>query len=115
MDALELHAAYVKERTGADVLMDPEGRGFASWKAVGDEAVYVVDVYVIPECRRNGVAKTLVDRIAAVARDAGAKRLLGSVDSRAENRTESITALLGYGMRLDRVEGPTLWLSKELG
>lgn len=114
MDALQLHASYVKERTGADVLIEP-GKGFASWKAVGADTVYIVDIFVAPEHRKNGAAKALADRIVEAAREAGAKWLLGSVDSRAENRTESLKALLAYGMELDRIEGPMIWLRKEIG
>lgn len=114
MDALQLYSAYVKERGGAEVLMDAEGRGFATWRAVGDDAVYLVDIYVIPECRKNGVAASLADRIVAAARDGGAKRLLGSVDSRTSGATDSLKALLAYGMLLERVEGPMLWFTKGL-
>lgn len=113
MDALEMYAAYVRERTGAEVLIDP-GKGFATWKMTSPDEVYIVDIYVAPEFRKSGVAAGLADRIAGVALATGASRLLGSVETVAETRTDALKALLAYGFAVDRVIGSVIWLSKEI-
>lgn len=111
-----MQATYIRERSGADVLIEP-GKGFATWKFLSPTDVYIVDLFVAPEYRRSGVGTQLADQIVAGAKAAGATRLIGSVDARSETRTDALRGLLAYGMSFDRIgdDGRMLWLSKEIG
>jgi GNAT superfamily N-acetyltransferase len=114
MDPVELFTAYVRERSDADVLVEP-GKGWATWRLASPAEVFIVDLYVAPEHRRNGVGTAIVDKIVAAGREVGAKKLSGAIDSRALNRTDSMRAFLAYGMEFDRIDGAMLRFSKEIG
>jgi GNAT superfamily N-acetyltransferase len=94
---MSLYADYIKERTFDDIIETEQG--FATYRYLNEgKSVYIIDIYVIPESRKVGVAGYLADRIVKEARIVGATELLGSVIPSARNSTVSIQVLLGYGM-----------------
>lgn len=111
-------AAYQRERQGAELEID-EGKGFATWKllpAVADApvSVYLVDIFVAPDFRKQGVASALADRVAARGKARGAKRLIGTVDVRNETRTDAIKAILASGFSFSHVDGQMLVFTREI-
>lgn len=121
----DMYAAYVKERLGLEVEVEP-GKGFATWRLMydpGDAAfmqqsnirdVYLADIYVEPEHRKNGVASALAERVAERGSERGATRMLGSVDTRANTRTDALKAILAAGFQVERVDGPVIWVSRKI-
>lgn len=107
-----LFAQYEAERAGNQTLETEEG--FATWRYLDTETVYIVDLYVVPERRREGVATRLADRICAEALATGRTRLFGTIDPNAHGAHESLLGLLAYGMRLSHSDGPLLVLTKSL-
>lgn len=108
---LSLQAQYAKEREGRDTL-ELEG-GFATY-VINKAECYIVDIYVLPEWRRSGLAKTLLDAVSKEASTQGCKYILGSVCPSANGATVSLKAMLHYGFELVKAENNMIWFTKEI-
>ncbi len=108
-----LYARYLAERNG-DHVLETEC-GFASYRYLDDGAtVYIVDIYVAPGSRNDKWASSMADEIVKKAKDAGAKKLIGSVVPSTRNSTASLRVLLGYGMTLDSSGNDFILFKKEI-
>lgn len=105
------YADYIREREGKETVED--ARGFATYSILQD-GVYIQEIYVRPEYRKEGVASHFADVIAGVARAKGYKKLFGSVCPSARGSTESLKVLLGYGFKLVSSETNFVWFVKEI-
>lgn len=92
------YADYVHERTEDHVFETAEG--FATYRYLDNNGVYIVDIYVAPGQRKTGIAAYLADEIVKMAKVRGCKELFGSVVPSAKGSTASLKVLLGYGMAL---------------
>lgn len=106
-----LYAHYLAERCGFAVLECEEG--FATY-AITVPTVYIMDMYVVPSARRNGVASRLADQIGELAKVQGCTELSGSIDPLTQGSHESLLVLLAYGMRLSHISGGLVYLKKSL-
>lgn len=109
---MSLYADYLRERTTDLILEDP--KGFATYRYIDDKTVYIVDIYVVPEARKQGFASELANLIAEEAKAKGCTSMLGSVVPSAKGSTTSLKVLLGYGMRLDRSGDNYIFFRKDL-
>lgn len=110
---LSLFGQYLKERTNKGIVETEEG--FATFEYVNDEIVYIIDLYVVPEKRKQRVAANMADKIVEAAAKEGKKFLLGSVDATAHGAETSINVLEAYGMRPYKVIEPMIFYIKEIG
>ncbi len=110
---LSVYGQYLKERTGRGIVENEDG--FASFEYIGDDTVYIVDIFVIPEKRQQRLAATMADSIVAAAVKDGKKYLLGSVDVSANGAEASIKILEAYGMKPHKVAEPMIFFIKEIG
>lgn len=95
-----LYAQYVAERTW-DSILEYE-HGYATYRYTDtDKTVYIIDIYVEPEFRKQGLAAKMADEIVKFAQIRGCKKLIGSVVPSVKNSTASVKVLLAYGMSLD--------------
>jgi GNAT superfamily N-acetyltransferase len=108
---LSLYADYIKEREGKESLEVEQG--FATYEIV-NEFCYIEDIYIKPEARKTNLATRIADEITQIAKGRGCKQLLGSVLVGANGDTTSLKVLLAYGMKLDSVNGKTIYFSKEI-
>lgn len=90
-----------------------EGIGFVLFKIVEDE-LYIRDIYVKPEMRRQRWAFKLADKVVEYAKSQGCKMLVGEVEPSASNSTESVKLLTAYGMRLFSSSDDEVWFAKEI-
>lgn len=109
---MSLYAQYLTERT-EDLILETE-KGFATYRFTNEFTVYIVDIYVIPEFRKQGVARDLSDTIVGIARMKGCTQLIGSVIPSAKGSSESMKALLAYGLKLDSSAGDFILLRKDI-
>ena len=110
---MSLYANYLTEKTD-DQILETE-KGFATYRYLEDEsAVYIVDIYVLPEFRKSGEAAAMADAIATEAKERGVKRLVGSVVPSNKGSTDSLRVLLAYGFKLDSSSNNFLLFKKEL-
>jgi GNAT superfamily N-acetyltransferase len=94
-----LYSKYLKERTSDSILETQEG--FATFRIMNSgKSVYIVDLYVLPDYRKSGVAASIADKICDIAKEQGCIELLGSVVPSSKGSTASLKVLLGYGMEL---------------
>lgn len=92
--------------------------GFATYRWMnleGNKAVYIEDIYVVPEHRKGNIATELSEIIQKKAKERGCTYLLGTVDVSKPTATDSIKVLLAHGMSLVNYhEHNTLWFKKEI-
>lgn len=110
---MSLYAQYIVERTSDHIIERPDG--FATYRYVNDDrAVYIVDIFVIPEARKKGLAAEMADLIGEQGRMNGCKEMLGTVVPSSKNSTTSMKILLAYGMTLHSSSQDMIVLRKEL-
>ncbi len=105
------YANYIKEREGREILEDKHG--FASY-AFTPDAVYIQEIYVLPDYRKDGVAARYADIIAEIARAKGFTKMIGSVCPSANGSTESLKVLLAYGFKVHSSEQNLIWFVKQI-
>ena len=88
-------------------------KGFAIYSFT-DNSVYIEEIYVKPEFRKEAVASQLSETIQQEARDMGCLQVLGSVSPSAHGSTESIAVLLAHGMTLMSSQDDLIWFYKNL-
>jgi predicted GNAT family acetyltransferase len=106
------YALYIQERENKSIVEDE--RGFATYFYLED-AVYIEDIFVKREFRKQGVASEYADKIAEEARSKNFFKMLGTVSPKANGSTNSLKALLAYGFKLDSSDNNVIYLTKDLG
>lgn len=110
---MSMYAAYLNERTN-DEILETE-KGFATFRYLNDfKTVYIVDIYVRPDFRKDGIAGALADTIVEMAKASGATELLGTVAPSAKNSTDSLKVLLAYGMKLHSATSDCIIFRKDI-
>lgn len=111
---MSLYGDYIQERLGKKIIEDEFG--FATYyTAYNNEYMYIEDLYVKPECRKQAKASSYADQIAEIAREKGIKKLLGSVNLLSNNPDASLKTLYGYGFKLKECVDQLIYLEKEIG
>ena len=85
------YALYVKEREGKDILESKEG--FATYYFDHD-SVYVADVFVRPEFRKQNIAKNFVLEIMKLGKEKGMKECVTFIDTSTKGYEISKSGLL---------------------
>ncbi len=110
---ISLYAQYLQEKTNDFILESP--MGFATYRYLDDgKTVYIMDIYVVPERRKENWAATMADEIVRGAKKNGAVKLIGSVVPSTKDSTTSLKVLLGYGMTLDSATENFILFRKEI-
>lgn len=110
---MSMYAEYVKEKTFDSILETPNG--FATYRYMLEQkAVYIVDIYVLPEFRKSKVASQIADAIVEEAKKKNCTKLLGSVVPSNKNSTVSLHVLLGYGMILESAAADFIVFRKDI-
>lgn len=104
-------AKYIKERAGKEIVED--SKGFATY-FFQDDFVYIEDLYVIPEARKEGIASRYADEIANIAKSKGYSKMLGSVCPSASGATSSIQVLISYGFKVLKSTDNMIYFIKEI-
>jgi len=108
---------YLKERD-PDIHVLSKAYGFATYKyllqADGAWAVYIEDIYVIPEVRKSGAASELSEEVQKIAKLIGCSILLGTVCPTAKGSTGNIKVLIAHGMTVSHSEDNLIWFKKDL-
>lgn len=108
---MSLFADYIQERLGKEVIEDEDA--FVTY-FFQEDYVYVEDVYTRPESRRQGKIYKMVDKVAAIAKEKGYSKMLGSVVPSANNSTASLHVLLNYGFKLYSSDRNIIYFTKEI-
>lgn len=108
---VSLYGRYIKEREGKDILEYDDA--FGSYE-IGDDYIYLVDVYVIPENRRKKRFGEIESEVANIGKENGCKWILATVDPEAKNSDISNKVLLSYGYKFWKESSYLDWYKKEL-
>ncbi len=107
------YSDYLRERTNDEVV--ETDYGFATYRYVEEgKSVYIVDIYVTPEARKEGHAAEMADQIAKIAKEKGCTSMIGTVQPSTKGSTTSLQVLLGYGMRLQSASQDAIIMRKDL-
>jgi len=109
---MSLYASYLKERTSDNIVELPEG--FATYRLLNTNQCYIIDIYVLPEYRKSGIASHLADTIVAMAKTQGCTELLGTVVPSTNSSTTSLKVLLAYGMSLHSADSNLIVCKKDI-
>ena len=110
---MSLFGSYIKEIHDKNIIEDEYG--FATYfTAFNNEYMYIEDIYVVPEKRKDGCASKYADKIAEIAKEKGIKKLLGSVNLSIKNPTASTKVLLAYGFKILEADSTIIYFYKEL-
>ncbi len=109
---MSLYGDYITEKVGDGIIEWKEG--FATYRFLNNEQVYIVDIYVRPDFRKTRVASDMADMIVGIAKEKGAKELIGSVVPSNKNSTDSLKVLLAYGMTLKSASNDLIIFRKEI-
>ena len=113
---MSLYSQYLTERTNDEII--ETGGGFATFRFItnehGDKDVYIIDIFVVPEHRRKGLAAALADQVVACAKERGCKRVIGTVVPSTKGSTASINVLIGYGMTLHSAANDLIVFFKDI-
>lgn len=103
---------YVRERLGHEVYQTDHG--FVTYSIKG-EACEIIDIYVQPDKRREGIGWQMANEVTRKALEAGCKRLIGFVWFGTAGAEDSMQAQLAYGFKLNHSDGQRIILVKEIG
>lgn len=106
-----LYGQYIAEREAMGIV--ESACGFATYK-IDAGSIYLRDLYVIPEARRDGAARELADRVRDIGKKSGCSEMTGSVCVDDPRATDNIRLLIRYGMRFHSVRGSLMLFVKEL-
>lgn len=110
---MSYYADYVKERMGDEIIENDVG--FVTYRYLNEgKSVYIVDLYIRPDFRREHEASSLADQVVKIAKAKGAIELLGTVNTNAKNATQSMDVLIGYGMKFFSSTAEMLVFKKEV-
>jgi GNAT superfamily N-acetyltransferase len=106
-----LFSEYIKELGLKEIIEDEDG--FATFYAF-DNGLYIEDIFVTKEERRNGKASYYADHIAALAKERGFDRIYGSVKPSAKTSTTATKILFAYGFKLHSAGPDAILFVKEI-
>lgn len=107
----QMYAAYLKERENLDVL--ETDYGFAIVRQMSD-CLYLQDIYVKPEFRKQGKGREMLSIVEDAARELGYKKLLGSCSPPAAGSDASLRAIMACGFTLLSCDKDIIYLVKDL-
>lgn len=109
---ISMYSEYLKERTEDDIIETE--KGFVVYRYTDATTCYIVDIYVKPEFREQGVASDIADYVMRSAKSKGCTKLIGSVVPSAKGSDTSLRVLQAYGMKLDSCTNNFILFSKEI-
>jgi ribosomal protein S18 acetylase RimI-like enzyme len=107
-----LYAEYIAEREDKEII--ETDKGFATFKIFDNKECYLQDIYIIPECRKTGLATEMTDKIVEMAKEKGCNTLVGSVCVDDKYATRNMKVFLAYGMQIYKTAGTMIFLKKDI-
>lgn len=112
---MSLYGDYIRERLNDGIIEN--ANGFATYRFIdsnGVPAVYIVDIYVVPDARKSKLASEMADEIVKIGLHNGCRQLIGTVCPSAKGATDSLKVLLAYGMSLFSADKDVIIFKKEI-
>ncbi len=106
-----MYAQYIKEREDVDTYEDE--RGFFTYQ-VSNDSFHVVDLFILPKFRNNGVGKEYSDKIEELAKESNCKQTFCSTCTQALNWKQSNKYILSNNYKKIKEVGVMVYYIKEL-
>jgi GNAT superfamily N-acetyltransferase len=111
---MEQYKAYLEESyQGESCYIDPDNRGWASYKIDGEEC-YINHCYLNPEFRGQTMMSELCKNIEEIAKAKGCSFMSGTVAIESTNKEKSIRMMITDGYKLHSAHNNIIVLTKEL-
>lgn len=111
----DMYSKYLKEIENKETITTKFG--FATYQLF-DQAVYLVDIYILPEYRRNRLVGILEEAVIEIGKAYGCSTILGSISLNLKKkhffRSKAMMHTYGYKFKsLDR-NHKIIYMSKEI-
>lgn len=106
------YARYVSERLGWHVIENEAG--FIAYSISPPNAA-IEELYIVPECRRSGLAQRLGEQVEEIARGQGCTTLWTQAVLNSAGADYTVMISQKYGFKLASAEGGRIIMRKELG
>lgn len=111
---MEQYKAYLEQTyEGESCYIDPQNRGWASYKISGPEC-YIVHCYLAPEFRGQTLMSEICSHIEKIAVEKGCVYMAGTVDVTARNPERSLKMMIADGYKLWNADKGIITLTKRL-
>ena len=111
---MQQYKAYLEETyKGQSCYIDPQNRGWASYKIEGDEC-YINHCYLAPDFRGATLMSELCSNIEAIARESGCKYMTGTVEVGTGNPMRSLKMMAADGYRIHSANNNIIVMIKDL-
>jgi len=110
---MELYAEYIKEREGMDLI--EKEYGFCTYKVI-NEYIYLADIYIKKEMRKNNLARVLTNEVEAIGIDNNCKFILGSfcLDTNNWRSGKALVKSLGFKYYEKQKKTNMIYVIKEI-
>lgn len=105
-------ADYKRESLGLTVLSTEYG--FAAY-VLAPECLFIDEFYVVPERRKLGLGKYLLNDLCTVAHNAGLRYIRSTVSLASLTASSSLSAQLAVGFQAIKAENGSILLQLEVG
>ncbi len=107
---MSLYGDYNSEREDKNIIEDD--KGFMTFVLIPPDTLYLEDIYVKPEFRKQGHAKVLFEKVKATAKSWGCPHITTSIKPSANGSTDSLKVSLTAGFQLLRASQDAIILIK---
>jgi hypothetical protein len=112
---MQQYKAYLEETyQGQSCHIDPQSRGWASYKISGQEC-YIDHCYVAPEFRATSAIYEINQAIEQIAKDASCTHMTGTVDLASSAPMRSVKMMEKAGYKLHSAQNNIIVMIKLLG
>ncbi len=102
---------YFKELKGLELY--EEEHGFVLFR-IQPPYFYIHDMYIKPEYRQTGLAKSMADKLLEASKECGCTHLMADIQPSNKTATMAMKVLLAYGMQIKEANHDEIILTKEI-
>lgn len=106
-----MYQQYLSDKNGETLIV--KDQGFFTYLRVGNE-LWVNDIYVSPEYRRNGIAKEFIGELGVIAKKLDCKFLIGRIDINHKDHAQALMFHMGVGAHVVKAENNQIWTCLEV-
>jgi predicted GNAT superfamily acetyltransferase len=111
-----LYAKHLEERGGGKLLETEHS--FVAYRVIKTESfaeLFIINIYVSPECRQAGEARGIVSKLSEIAKENECSVITGSVQLDDPGASNTLIAALMMGFRVVNANAASLFIAKEVG
>jgi GNAT superfamily N-acetyltransferase len=107
----KMYQQYLNDKNGEQLEVFP--CGFFTYLKVANE-LWVNDIYVNPESRREGFGKKFINQLQSIAKKLDCKYLIGRIDISHKDHQQALMFHVGVGAKVIKSENNQIWTCLEV-